>query len=109
MEHYKNQIFYIKNQRDLNDFEPLMNFYKSYYHKELSSIMANTGKKLPVQKKQFVLSARERGLDRFSRECMLNPIQLVENIQDEKQVHRPNQPKDKGPTEMAKEFMENDS
>jgi len=51
MDHYKNQIFYIKNQRDLNDFVPLMNFYKSYYHKELSSVMSNTGKKLPVQKK----------------------------------------------------------
>ena len=58
MDHYKNQIFYIKNQRDLNDFVPLMNFYKSYYHKELTSVMSNTGKKLPVQKKQFVFSAR---------------------------------------------------
>ena len=51
MDHYKNQIFYIKNQRDLNDFVPLMNFYKSYYQKELTSVMSNTGKKLPVQKK----------------------------------------------------------
>ena len=74
MDHYKNQIFYIKNQRDLNDFVPLMNFYKSYYHKELSSVMANTGKKLPVQKKEFVFNARQRRLDEFSRRCMLNPI-----------------------------------
>jgi hypothetical protein len=85
-----------------------MNFYKSYYHKELESVMTKTGKKLPVQKKQFVFSARQRRLDEFSRRCMLNPIQLVENIQEEKQLHKPNQPQDKGPTEMAKEYLENE-
>jgi len=31
MEHYKNQIYHVKNQRDLNDFQPLINFYKSFY------------------------------------------------------------------------------
>jgi hypothetical protein len=51
-----------------------MNFYKSYYQKELTSVMSNTGKKLPVQKKQFVFGARQRKLDEFSRRCMLNPI-----------------------------------
>jgi hypothetical protein len=80
MDHYKNQIFYTKDQRDLNDFVPLMNFYKSYYNKELSTVQANSSRKLPVQRKEFVSSARERRLDEFSRRCMLNPIQLVENI-----------------------------
>jgi len=51
-----------------------MNFYKSYYSKELALVMVNTGKKLPVQKKEFVFSARQRKLDEFSRRCMLNRV-----------------------------------
>ena len=35
IEHYKNQIFYINSLRELNDFQHLMNFYKSYYQQEL--------------------------------------------------------------------------
>ena len=58
MEHYKNQIFYTKNQRDLNDFTHLMNYYKSFYQKELEQVTEKTGKKLPVQKKEFVFNAR---------------------------------------------------
>lgn len=58
MKHYQNQIFYTKNQRDLNDFQPLMNFYKAYYQKELELVVVNSGKKLPVQKKEFVFTAR---------------------------------------------------
>jgi len=48
MEHYKNQIFYAKNMRELNDFTPLINFYKSFYQKELDKTAQNTGKKVPV-------------------------------------------------------------
>ena len=48
IEHYKNQIFYINNVRDLNDFAPLMNFYKSYYQKELEVIVKQNGVKVPV-------------------------------------------------------------
>jgi hypothetical protein len=35
-----------------------MNFYKSYYQKELELVVVNSGKKLPVQKKEFVFTAR---------------------------------------------------
>ena len=48
MEHYKNQIFWTKNQRELNDFTHLMNFYKSYYQKELEQVTEKSGKKFPV-------------------------------------------------------------
>ena len=58
MEHYKNQIFHTKNQRDLNDFQPLINFYKSFYQKELEVVVMNKTKKLPVPKREFVFNAR---------------------------------------------------
>lgn len=76
MEHYKNQIFYTKNVRDLNDFTYLVNFYKSYYQKELEIAIVSSGKKVPVQKKDLVYNARAQKLDEFSRRCMLSPIQL---------------------------------
>lgn len=36
---------------------------------------------------------------------MLGPIQLVENIQEDKQIHKPPQPVNIGPNEQAKEYM----
>ena len=105
MQTYKNQIFYTKTQRDLNDFQPLINFYKSYYQKELETVIINSGKKLPVQKKEFVFNARQQRLDEFSKRCMLGPLHLVENIQEDKQQHKPPQPLNIGPNEMAKEYM----
>lgn len=58
IEHYKNQIFYINNLRDLNDFQHLINFYKSYYQKELEAISENNGKKVPFQKRDMVNMCR---------------------------------------------------
>jgi hypothetical protein len=40
---------------------------------------------------------------------MLHPIQLVENIQEDRQIHKPPQPLDKGPTEMARDYLENEN
>lgn len=92
MKHYQNQISYTKNLRDLNNFAPLMTFYKSFYKKELETVIVSQGKKLPGQKKEFVLEARQQKLDEFARKCMLGPLQLVENIQNEegRQIHKPN-------------------
>lgn len=36
---------------------------------------------------------------------MLNPIQLQENITEDKQIHVPKNPSDIGPAEMAKEYL----
>lgn len=36
---------------------------------------------------------------------MLGPIQLVENIQEGKQLHKPNQPLNIGPNDLAREYM----
>ena len=57
-EHYKNQIYYTKNMRDLNDFQALINFYKSFYQSDLEKIIQNSGKKVPVVKKDLVQMAR---------------------------------------------------
>lgn len=76
IEHYKNQIFYTNVLRDLNDFQHLINFYKSYYQKELEEIQENSGKKVPVQKRDMVYVSRHQRLDEFSKKCMLHPIQL---------------------------------
>ena len=48
MKYYQNQILETKNLRDLNNFQPLMNFYKSYFTKELELVSVRQGKKLPV-------------------------------------------------------------
>jgi hypothetical protein len=63
MEHYKNQIFYTRNVRDLNDFTHLINFYKSYYSKELkdqeqSQSKDESGKKVPGGKPDMVFLSR---------------------------------------------------
>jgi hypothetical protein len=39
---------------------------------------------------------------------MLRPLQLADNIQEERQIHRPPQPQNIGPNEMAKEYMRQD-
>ena len=107
LNHYKNHISYAVSQRDLNDMQPLIDFYKSFYQPELDKVFNQERKKLlPVPKKDFVFTARKNRLDVFSKKCLLNPIQLVENIrEDQKQLHKPPQPSNTGPTEMAKEFM----
>lgn len=109
LNHYKNHISYAVSQRDLNDMQPLIDFYKSFYQPELDKVFNQERKKLlPVPKKDFVFTARKNRLDVFSKRCLLNPIQLVENIrEDQKQLHKPPQPLNVGPTDMAKEFMTN--
>ena len=111
MNHYKNQIFYTKSLRDLNEFSHLINFYKSYYSKELKELEASHviegAKKGPVQKADIVFLSRQAKLDEFSRKCMISPIQLQENLTEEKQVHKPVNPKE-GPTEMAKQYLRHD-
>jgi hypothetical protein len=89
----------------LNDFLPLINFYNSYYQEEIEKVAVYTGKKVPVQKKDNVFNARKDRLDEFSRRCMLNPIQLQENITEDKQVHIPKNPAEIGPAAMAKEYL----
>jgi hypothetical protein len=78
MNHYKNQIFYTKNLRDLNEFAHLINFYKSYYSVELKELeqahSVKGAKKVPVQKADMVLLSRQAKLDEFSRSCMISPI-----------------------------------
>lgn len=50
IQHYKNQIYYINSMRELNDFQQLISFYKSYYHDELNKINeeVGSGRKVPV-------------------------------------------------------------
>lgn len=87
----------------MNDFQHLINFYKSYYQKELEEIQNNSGKKVPVQKRDMVYISRHQKLDEFSKKCMLHPIQLQENLNEDNQLHNPENPK-VGPTELAKEY-----
>lgn len=108
-EHYKNQIFYTKSMRDLKDFVPLINFYKSYYQKELEQAIQNSGKKVPVQKKDLVYNARQQKLDEFSSKCMLHSIHLLENMHENNQIHKPNNPQNIGPKDMAREYIKIDS
>lgn len=58
-----NQIHYVNNHRDLKDFYALVDFYKSYYQKELEEVALNNGRKLPVKRVMFVRTAREKKLD----------------------------------------------
>jgi len=104
IEHQRNQIFYINNLRDLNDFTHLMNFYKSYFQKELQAINDSRGKKVPFQKRDLVNNCRQQRLDEFSKRCMLNPLTLQENMNEDKQIYKPNNPQI-GPKEMAKEYL----
>jgi len=67
----------------------LINFYKSYYQKELEVVVMNKTKKLPVPKREFVFNARQKKLDEFSRRCLLSPIEIVENINEDRQIHKP--------------------
>lgn len=84
LNHYKNHISYAVSQRDLNDMQPLIDFYKSFYQPELDKVFNQERKKLlPVPKKDFVFTARKNRLDVFSKKCLLNPIQLVENIRED--------------------------
>lgn len=58
---------------------------------------------MPVQKRDMVYVSRHQRLDEFSKRCMLHPIQLQENINEDKQMHKPQNPII-GPTELAKEY-----
>ena len=49
----------------------------------------NKTKKLPVPKREFVFNARQKKLDEFSRRCLLSPIEIVENINEDRQIHKP--------------------
>jgi transcription elongation factor SPT6 len=53
----------------------------------------------------MVYIARKHKLDEFSRRCMLSPIELQENLNEDKQIHKPTNPNNIGPTEMAKEYL----
>ena len=50
-----------------------------------------------------MFNARQKRLDHFSRRCLLSPIEIVENINEDKQMHRPTQPTILA-VEMAKEY-----
>ena len=95
--------------RDLNDFQGLINFFKSFYQKELEEVIQNSGKKVPVVKKDLVQMARIQKLDQFSSKCMLHSIHLLENMHENRQVNKPNNPSNIGPKEMSREYIKIES
>ena len=90
--HIVDKIHYIKNHRDLKDYYALVDFYKSYYQKELEQKALESGKKLPVKRIMFVRTAREKKLDELSRRCTLAPSLFVENLNEDKLIHMPKHP-----------------
>lgn len=96
--------------RDLEDFTPLMNFLKSYYATELQSMKVNTsGKKVPLERKDFVAEARTRKLDQFCRRCLLHPIELGWNLFEDKMIHFPPQSQNVKLFDMAREYLSEDA
>jgi hypothetical protein len=69
----------------------------------LSTVAIKNAKKLPVPKREFVSNSRYKKLDNFSRRCLLGPLEIVENMNEDNQIHKPNQPSIL-PVEMAKEY-----
>lgn len=59
---------------------------------------------MPFQKRDIINICKTQRLDEFSRRCMLHPIKLMENLNEEKQIHKPVNP-NITPTEMAKEYF----
>lgn len=104
---YKEQITQVQSLRDLNTFQPLMQFYRSYYQKEIeqkTNKQVQSGKKAPVPRRDFIFTARQKKIDEFSRRCMLLPAYLAQNLQTNQLPHKPPQLQNLGPIEMAREY-----
>ena len=69
---YQEELQFVKNQNQLNDFSPLITFLKSYYIEELSMLPEESKKRVPGRT-DLVQNSRKYRIDEFARQCMLKP------------------------------------
>lgn len=94
LEAYIQHVYYTKRHRELRNYEPLIDFYKSYYQSDLEKLVSSKGpeKKLPGQRRHFVSQSRAQKIDQFARRFVLRPLQFLENVDEDRIVHRPEPP-----------------
>lgn len=109
MDAYMHKVHFARNQRELRNFDMLVDFYKGYYQKELLDVMqkeSSEAKKLPGQRRHFVSTAREQQLDLFSRRFVLRPQLFCENVKEDKFVYLPEVPQSLKLKELMGEYLE---
>lgn len=83
MKVYEDELLYAKSQSELNNFNALIRYLRSFFHDELSKEeeLASGGqkKKAPPKRDEIQLS-RKRQFDQFASCCFISWSQYLENL-----------------------------
>jgi transcriptional accessory protein Tex/SPT6 len=107
LEAYIQQVHYVQRHRDLRNYEPLIDFFKSYFQSELEKLVTLNGpeKKLPGQRRHFVSQSRAQRIDQFARRFVLRPLHFLENVTEDRVVHRPELPQNLKFKDVLNEYV----
>jgi hypothetical protein len=99
------QLLYAKTQSDLNNFNALIRFFRSYYHEELSKSDESDIKKKAPPKRDEIQQYRKRQFDEFASFCFISWSQFLENLRLKKLSHIPPELK-QHPSTLARQYSE---
>ena len=92
MKVYEDELAYAKNQSELNNFNSLINYLRSYFHDKLSTETEMQNRKKQPMRKDEIQIAKSSNIEEFASHFFLTWAKFLENLELKKMMHVPPKP-----------------
>ena len=89
MKVYEDELGYAKNQSELNNFNSLISYLRSYFHDKLNTEADKKNQKKQPLRKDEIQIAKSSNIEEFASHFFLTWAEFLENLELKKMQHVP--------------------